>query len=471
LFVASYQFFIKPVMTLVSTILNIFAGICLYVGLLHLLIAAGRLKPALHLSFGLTCLVIFSYILALIAKYKAINVDDYINARKLLSALGYIDGVFSLWFVALYTKVKPVRLLLALNSLYLICLLINQASPTGILYSHISRLSSISLPWGEPITHPEGTLNPLVGFQFLALISNVVFAFYACYRQYQRGEKQAALILALSLAIFVGTVQCDRLVDLGKIKSMYIGEYGFLSFVVIMSLHLVKDLMQTVKLREQLIESERLRKIAVEIERNRLARDLHDSVSQTLFSVATIAEALPRVWQLNPEVAQQGLEELTRLTQGALAEMRNLLIELRPNGLVEKPLSELLQQLTKGIQGRASLQIITTVEADHSSLSNEVKLVFYRITQEALNNIIKYAQATQVSVSLSSDSQEIVLRISDNGRGFDSSKIPSGHLGIAIMKERSESIGAIFHLSTNPGEGTEIVLSCSTAVNKIGSGE
>ncbi|MEH1968558.1 sensor histidine kinase [Nostoc sp.] len=150
--------------------------------------------------------------------------------------------------------------------------------------------------------------------------------------------------------------------------------------------------------------------------------------------------------------------------------MRNLLVELRPSGLVDKPLGELLQQLTKGIQGRASLQIITTVEGDRS-LSNEVKLVFYRITQEALNNIIKYAQATQVSVSLHGDSQEIVLRISDNGCGFDSNKIPSGHLGIAIMKERAESIGAIFYLSSYPGEGTEIVLSWSIASLKIGSRE
>ncbi|MEH2208364.1 MAG: sensor histidine kinase [Nostoc sp.] len=201
-----------------------------------------------------------------------------------------------------------------------------------------------------------------------------------------------------------------------------------------------------------------------------IARDLHDSVSQTLFTVATIAEALPRVWKRNSETAQQGLEELAQLTQGALAEMRNLLVELRPNGLVEKPLGELLHQLTKGIQGRANLQVITTVEGDRS-LSNEVKLVFYRITQEALNNIIKYAQATLVSVSLGSDSQKMVLHISDNGCGFDSNKIPSGHLGIAIMKERAESIGAIFYLSSNLGEGTEIVLSWSTAVNKIGSEE
>ncbi|MDZ8104287.1 MAG: sensor histidine kinase [Nostoc sp. DedQUE12a] len=458
-------------MTIISSLLGIFAGICLYVGLLHLLIASARLKSALHFWFGLTCLLCASYILALIAKYKVTDVEDYINARKLASSLGFLFTIACVWFVALYTKFKPVRLLLTLNSLYIICILINQVSPTGILYSHISRLSSISLPWGEPITHPEGTLNPLFGFQFLGIISNVVFAFYACYRQYQRGEKQAALILGLSLAIFVGTVQYDRLMDLGVFRSLYLSEYGFLSFVVIMSLHLVKDLMQAVKLREQLMESERLRKMAVELERNRLARDLHDSVSQTLFTVATIAEALPRVWKRNPQTAQQGLEELAQLTQGALAEMRNLLVELRPNGLLEKPLGELLYQLTKGIQGQANLQVITTVEGDHPSVSNEVKLVFYRITQEALNNIIKYAQATQVSVSLHGDSQEMVLRISDNGCGFDSNKIPSGHLGIAIMKERAESIDATFHLSSYLGEGTEIVLSWSTTVKKIGSEE
>ncbi len=459
-------------MTLILTVLNIVAGISLYVGLLHLIIASARLKPALNFCFGLSCLAVAGSILALIAEYKAMNVDDYINAKKLLTSVGYAYGISTAWFVALYTNFRPVRLILVINILYFISLLINEISPTGILYSHISHLSSISLPWGESIPHPEGTLNSLFSFQLLALTSNTVFLFSACYFQYRRGEKQAALTLGLSLAILIATVQHDRLVDLGKIKFIYMAEFGFMSFVIIMSLRLSKDLIQAVKLQEQLLESERLRKIAVEVERNRLARDLHDSVSQTLFTVATIAEALPRVWKRNPDIAQQGLEELAELTQGALAEMRNLLIELRPDGLAEKPLGELIQQLTKAISGRASLQVTTTVEGD-LPLSNEVKLVFYRITQEALNNIIKHAQATLVSVSLEFDSQKIVLRISDNGCGFDPRQIPipSGHLGIAIMKERADSIGANFHLSSYLGRGTEIFLSWSIPILKIGNQE
>ncbi len=447
-------------MTLIPIIFSMVAGISLYVGLLHLLIACGRLKPLLHFFFGLSSLIVFGYVLALIAQYQAINIDDYINARKLVTALGYIFGITTVWFMSIYTNVKPIYLIFVLNSLYIISLLINQISPTGILYSDVSSLSSFSLPWGESIYYPEGTFSPLFSFQLLALISNTIYCFSACYLQYWRGEKQAALTLGLSLAILIAAVQHDRLVDLGKLQFVYLVEFGFLSFIVIMSLRLSKDLIQAVKLREQLLESERLRKIAVELERNRLARDLHDSVSQTLFTVATTAEALPRVWKRNPEIAEQGLEQLAQLTQGALAEMRNLLIELRPSGLVEKPLGELLQQLTKAISGRANLQITTIVESDRP-VTNEVKLVFYRVTQEALNNIIKYAQATQVLVSLYGNSQKIVLRISDNGCGFDPNKIPSGHLGITIMKERADSIGATFHLKSSPGQGTEIVLSCN----------
>lgn len=228
-------------MTIIPIVLSIFAGICLYVGLLHLLIASGRLKPLLHFCFGLSCLLAFVYILALIAQYQAAGVENYINAKKLVTSSGYIYGIITFWFVAVYTKFKPVRLILVLNSLYFISLLINEISPTGILYSHITTLSSISLPWGESITHPEGTLNPLFNFQLLALTSNVIFCFLACYLQYRRGEKQAALTLCLSLTILVGTVQHDRLIDLEKIKSVYLAECGFLSFVVIMSLRLSKD--------------------------------------------------------------------------------------------------------------------------------------------------------------------------------------------------------------------------------------
>jgi signal transduction histidine kinase len=444
-------------MNIILILLSIFAGVCLYVGILHLLIGWQRLQPALHICFGLCSLSVCGYLLALIAQYQAITVEDYIYARKCVSGLGFIFTVCITWFVAVYTNLKPVRIILVLNSLYLICFVINLISPAGILYSHITKIYSFYLPWGEVITYPEGSINPFIRFQVLSLISSSIFVLYACYVQYQRDNKQAVISLAVSIAIMLGLGVHDRLIDLQVFKSVYLIEFGFLSFILMMSLRLTRELFQAVKLRQQLLESERLRKIAVEEERNRLARDLHDSVSQTLFSVATIAEAVPRVWQLHPEIAQEKLEELAQLTQGALAEMRSLLVELRPSRLGEKLLGELLQQLTKAVQGRANIQIITTVTGDQP-LPEEIKLVFYRVMQEALNNIIKHAQSTQVSVSFEGNSEYIKLCISDNGCGFDVKDTPSDHLGIAIMKERAESIGASFQLESYLGQGTKVVL-------------
>lgn len=450
---------------IVSTILGMIAGICLYVGLLHLLISYRKLKPLLNFFFALTCLMLMIYSFGLIGQYSATDVENYIKAQKIVCSSGYLVGIAFVRFIAIYTRITPVRLLLILHGLYIISLFVNLTSPTGIIYSSIDGLSKIYLPWGEFISSPQGgTLSPLFVFQLLALNSNTIFVFYACYRQYRRGEKQASLVVVVSSAIFAVTLQHDRLIDLQKIKSVYVAQFGFLSFVIIMSLYLVRTVFQAATLQQKLQESERLRKLAVEEERNRLARELHDSVSQTLFTVSTIAQTLPRLWQRHPEIFTQGLNELIQLSQAALAEMRNLLLELRPSSFSAQSLEILLQQLIKGIQGRAKLEIITTIKGN-PSLSEKEKLVFYRISQESLNNIIKHAKATHVSVLLEDNSHELTLSIEDNGCGFDPNNIAPGCLGISILKERAQSIGAEFYLNSHAGQGTEIKVKWAKSAN------
>lgn len=209
------------------------------------------------------------------------------------------------------------------------------------------------------------------------------------------------------------------------------------------------------------IENARLRheaeKAAVDAERNRLARDLHDSVTQTLFSVAAIAEALPRVWHSRPETVEKALEELLRLTQGALAEMRNLLLELRPAVLVEKPMDELLHQLADAMMGRTRMQVTTTVVGEQS-LPPDVKIAFYRIAQEALNNVTKHARAGHVKLGLYFEADQVELHISDNGRGFDPESIAPHQWGVNIMAERAEAIKADFDLESQADQGTQITV-------------
>jgi signal transduction histidine kinase/streptogramin lyase len=193
---------------------------------------------------------------------------------------------------------------------------------------------------------------------------------------------------------------------------------------------------------------------AVASERTRLARDLHDAVTQTLFSASLIAEVLSDVWDRNQGEGRKRLEELRQLTRGALAEMRTLLVELRPNALIDVPLPVLLKQLGESFIGRARLPVQLNVDGSRT-LPPDVQLAFYRITQEALNNIAKHAKATQVIVTLRMDGI-VRLSIVDNGAGFDPAAVPADHLGTKIMRERAEAIGATYSLYSEPGEGTQI---------------
>lgn len=189
-------------------------------------------------------------------------------------------------------------------------------------------------------------------------------------------------------------------------------------------------------------------------ERTRLARELHDSVTQTLFSASLIAEVLPDLWRMNESEGWRRLEELRQLTRGALAEMRTLLVELRPNALVEIPLPDLLRQLCDSLIGRARLPIQLSVEGQRR-LPPDVQIGFYRITQEALNNAVKHSKATQVLVTLRLNGSTH-LSIEDNGCGFDPARVPPDHLGLKIMCERANAIGAKISVYSEPGEGTQI---------------
>ncbi len=207
---------------------------------------------------------------------------------------------------------------------------------------------------------------------------------------------------------------------------------------------------------------EQAEKTAIAVERNRLARELHDAVTQTLFSASLIADVTPRIWKRNPEEGLQNLEELRQLTRGALAEMRTLLLEMRPESLERADLKSLITQLTDAFVGRVRIPIDLQINGD-CVLTHEVKLVFYRVAQEALNNIAKHSGARQVEVRLACGSGEMNLSIKDDGLGFEAGSITPDHLGIAIMRERANSVGASFKIESQPGQGTTVELGWKAA--------
>ncbi len=215
---------------------------------------------------------------------------------------------------------------------------------------------------------------------------------------------------------------------------------------------------RTAQKQAEEVLAQRVKEQAVAAERSRLARDLHDAVSQTLFSASLIADVLPQLWERDPDEGWRRLEEIRQLTRGALAEMRTLLLELRPTTLVEAELGDLLRQLGEAITGRARVPVALEVEGEAScTLSPDMKVALYRIAQESLNNVAKHAGASQATVSLRCQGERGELRIRDDGRGFDFNDISVESLGLGIMRERAKAVGVTLTVESEIGHGTQVV--------------
>lgn len=212
---------------------------------------------------------------------------------------------------------------------------------------------------------------------------------------------------------------------------------------------------ENARLREQVEQT------AVAAERSRLARDLHDAVTQTLFSTSLIADVLPRLWEQDPEEARRQLEQIRLLTRGALAEMRALLLELRPSTLTEADLGDVLRQLCEAFTSRAQVPVDLSVSG-HCPLLPDVQVGLYRMAQELLNNIAKHARATRVNVWLNCQDGQVELLIVDNGCGFDRTKVPPERLGLGILAERAHSLGATLRIDSQPGQGTRASITWSS---------
>lgn len=192
-------------------------------------------------------------------------------------------------------------------------------------------------------------------------------------------------------------------------------------------------------------------------QRNKLARELHDTVTQVLFSANLTADIIPKLWKKDPEAVIKKLGELRKLNNVALMEMRVLLYELRPSTLKDENLGNLLQGLVKTIGTRSKIPIELTISGE-SKLSPKIELSYYRIAQEALNNMIEHSNATKAVLVFKSFPGKLFMEITDNGQGFDDKKIASTSLGLTIMRERAKLIGASISIDKLPGKGTRITV-------------
>jgi signal transduction histidine kinase len=202
---------------------------------------------------------------------------------------------------------------------------------------------------------------------------------------------------------------------------------------------------------------ERSRELSVVEERNRLARDLHDAVSQTLFSLTLTAEAASELLDRDTEAARAQLAEVRRLAAEAREEMRSLVFQLRPADLEADGLVATLRKHVD-VLGRVHAADVELTVRGQTEPDAPVQRELYRIAQEALQNALKHSGAGRIGVGLDLDPARTRLVVSDDGSGFDPAdpRVRSQHLGVTVMAERARAVGGRLDLSSTPGRGTTV---------------
>jgi len=222
---------------------------------------------------------------------------------------------------------------------------------------------------------------------------------------------------------------------------------------------LVSAAVDRIRLKE---ETDRLNLKAQEMaaleERNRLARELHDSVSQALYGIALGTRTAQTLLDRDPAALREPLDYVLSLAEAGLSEMRALIFELRPEMLENEGLTVALKSQAASLQARHGLDVRLElcVEPDIALAAKEA---LYRIAREALHNIVKHARARQVTLRMARCDDGVALEIADDGAGFDPGDSFPGHLGLRSMRERAAHLNGTFQVESAPGQGTRIAVS------------
>ena len=460
------------------TLLAGIGGLATGFGILFLFVGIRRATDRrLNLLFGVFALAYAGWTFAARAGYLATDVAGLVAAGRVTAALSALSYSLLVLYVAAYTGVRSRLLIYPILGWFAAMAIASVAVPTETLLNSSADAALVTLPWGETVRVLQVSDATLLPLWLLAEVAVAAYITWATVLMARRERSRSALLLAVASGWFVATIIADFFIVIGVIELVYVFSLGILGFVILMSLDTANRAIESEQelrlLRAGLeteiaertahleaVQGELVVKTAEEAtlaERGRLAGELHDAVTQTLFSLNLIAGTLGRLWRTDPEAAERSTDEVQRLARGALADMRVLLRELRPHAIAETDLDTLISQLSDGLGARYDIpvQVHTTVRR---SMPEDVHLAFYRVAQEAMQNVGKHADASRLTIELTGDNGEVRLVVTDDGVGFDTGDEASGSMGLRIMQERADTIGAELSVSSSPSAGTSVAL-------------
>lgn len=460
-----------------TTSIAVVAGLCLAFGILYAFIGVRRPSDRrINLLFASFALAYAGAIITARGSYLASSLDGFAAANRASTVFAALGFSLLTWFIAEYTGVRPRVVLWSITAAFAIVGFAGVFFP-DLIVDVSSGVELITFPWGETIVMVQQETAVLIPLLVVGAFAMIVYIIVADIQMFRTGDREDATLLAVGIGWFAFTLIEEILIVAGVVDAVFLSDFGFLGFVVAMGLQMVNSAIEseaelvdyqlnlTEMVRERSVQLEdaqaqllaQAQEQATATERSRLARELHDVITQLLFSINLIAGSLPRLWHRDPEMAERSTGELQRLTRGALAEMRTLLRELRPQTITDTDLATLITHLSDGLAARHDIPATVNVDMT-GSLPPAVHLAIYRIAQEALTNVAKHANASSLEVDVTGTDQRVNLTVVDDGYGFEIVDIPAGSMGLDIMKERADEIGAEFTISSEADIGTTVQL-------------
>jgi len=267
----------------------------------------------------------------------------------------------------------------------------------------------------------------------------------------------------LAVAAVFAANRYDAMVAVGVIDTVYIQPFAFPALVALAAAGAVGRRSRVdprtaagSPVRRSILRLTTLEETVATEERNRIARELHDSVSQTLYSIAMLADSLPTTLERDVVTGREHARQIRGMTLEALGSLRMLLVDMRHPTVASAPLGELLRGLAPGREVPVVVEIDLPGEPD---LPDPIKLAAYRVAQEALRNAHRHAVPSRIVVRLEQQVGRLALTVADDGEGFEVGAATPAHHGLEIMRERAALIAADLAIDSEPGRGTRVTLS------------
>jgi len=478
-------------------------GICLYAGMYHSLVGLRRTPvDRTHIIFALTALAfgLKNYcMLNSKAAASAGQMGGYLFWGHLGLQLGYFPGILCLvWFVAFYTRAKPIAIPIVLSVPILILIIVEQNSPFFFLFAEQPRFYNLTLPWGEVVTMPDAKLSAWASLEWLVLVSMVAFFIFATIGQFMRGERRKAVLIGISVLIFMGCIVNDVAVDWHMVKSIYMLEHGFVVVIVAMSLSLSDEVIHTenklATLNQELENriDERTRELSFAMRRaeaanhakSRFLAHMSHELRTPLNAILGHTQIMSRQSCFMPEELS-ALESIGKSGDHLLTLINNILemskIEagqavLQPSPFVIEALindlrimfADQVRQkgLTFSVEKKS--KVLDAVKADRGKLIQ----ILINLLSNAIRNTLSGGITMRLDMtSPAGDARHLEISVSDTGRGIaaddlqsifdpfvqaDQNSVPQSGtgLGLTISRQYARMMGGDLTVESREGEGS-----------------